>query len=171
MIESLKSIIGLSFKILDFLERYLLISAYFVIPILILVQVMSRYLMTTAFIGIEEGCLMIVAYVYYIGAAHALKTKSHITVKALHLFPISPKGRKIISYFATVFGMICATIITWYIIKYFLFVAKSPALFTPFPIKKMYYVAGPAIGWILIFVYSLVDLINMFKGDDELEGK
>ncbi len=171
MIESIKSIFSLVAKSLDFIERYLLILAYLVIPILILAQVMSRYLMTTAVIGIEEGCLLIVAYVYYIGAAHALKTKSHITVKALHLFPITPKVRKIISCAATVFGFICATLISWYIMKYFLFVSKSPAMFTPFHFRKVYYVAGPAIGWTLIFVYSLVDVINMFKKDDELEGE
>lgn len=171
MIKSFKSIIGLSLKILDFLERYILISAYLIIPILILVEVISRYLMTTAIIGIEEGCLLIVAYVYYIGAAYALKTKNHITVKALHLFPISPRFLKFINYCSTLLGMICASLITWYIVQYFLFVSKSPAIYTPFHFKKVYYVAGPAIGWILIFIYSIVDLINIVKSDHRLEGE
>ncbi|MCP3890112.1 MAG: TRAP transporter small permease [Desulfobulbaceae bacterium] len=171
MIESFKAIIGLSFKVLDFLERCILISAYFLIPILILIEVISRYLMTSAIIGIEEGCLLIVAYVYYIGAAYALKTKDHITVKALHLFPLSPKVLQYIKYVSTLLSLICASLITWYIIQYFLFVSKSPGLYTPFHFRKVYYVAGPAIGWTLIFIYSVADLINIAKSDNRLEGE
>lgn len=157
---TLKNLNRLLLRCLNFFEEYSLIAAYVLIPVLIVIEVFSRYLMKSAVIGIEEGCLMIVAYAYYIGAAYALKKKDHITVKVLHLLPIPQKLSYLIKCFAAFLSLVCATAITWYIVKYFLFVSKSPSLYTPFSFRKFYYLAGPAIGWVLVFIYSMSDFIN-----------
>jgi TRAP-type C4-dicarboxylate transport system permease small subunit len=76
------------------------------------------------------------------------------------LLPLSPQLLLWIRFVASLLGLLCASAITWYLIDYFLYVYKSPSLFTPFSFRKVYYMAGPTIGWILIFIYSIS---NLFK--------
>lgn len=153
----MKNAARLLLKSLVWIEQYLLIAAYVLIPVLIVIEAFSRYLMRAAVIGIEEICLLIVAYAYYLGAAYATKKKDHITVRVLHLLPLSPKLVVFSKYLTTFLSLVCATSVTWFLIRYFLFVAKSPGLYSPFNFHKVYYVAGPTIGWILICAYTLAD--------------
>lgn len=169
--EPLKRAVSKTLKVLSWSEEYFLIAAYVMIPVLILIEVFSRYLMKAAVIGIEEACLMIVAYVYYIGAAYAVKRDDHITVKVLHLLPIPPKLSLFIKYISASLGLICASAITWYMINYFLFIAKSPSLYTPFSFRKVYYLAGPTIGWILVFIYSVSNFVTISHRNKTMESE
>ncbi|MBA7711762.1 hypothetical protein ES703_120728 [subsurface metagenome] len=74
---------GKSMRGLGFLEASVVGFVILAIPLLMVLEVISRYGLHAIPIGIEEFILVIAAYGYFIGAAHASRSRKQITVTLL----------------------------------------------------------------------------------------
>jgi len=134
-------------------QKTFLIVTYLAIPMLVGFEMLSRFMFRQTFLGIEEITIFLVAYAYYVGAAYAARENSHITCVVSHLFPLSTNQLHILRVVVKSLSLVASCLITYYLGKYFVFVAQSPSVYTPFSFHKGYYAFGPFIGWLLMCLY------------------
>jgi C4-dicarboxylate transporter DctQ subunit len=144
-------------------EKIVISVVILIIPIGMAFEAFSRLVLQSTPTGLEEFILLVAAYGYFIGAAHASRTRKHITVTILDVIKLSDRVKHYLSIFSTFLCFVLPLVFSYYAVDYVIFLAKQGVMLVPFrwPIWVMM-VAMP-IGLITLGMYELRNLIQTIR--------
>lgn len=100
-------------KILDEIENYIMVSGISVAVILVLVQVILRYVFNLSISWIEEAVRYIIVWMSFVGASMGLRNKSHIAVDLL-LTLLPEKPARLVAIIGALLGCMFSIALIWY---------------------------------------------------------
>jgi len=124
-----------------------------IVILLVLIQVLSRYLIQLPFVGIEELSRLFFVWACFIGAAYGVTREAHIRIEILEkVLPLS------ISRFVQLFCsmiVLCITAVmviygAWFVMDGWVYPDYTTALFYP---RSLFHLPVPVSGAIM-FVYT-----------------
>lgn len=134
-----------------------------ILPVLIVIQVLLRYVFKAPLFGIEELMLFPIIWLYMIGGANASRTRSHIDCGILTLYiHEGTKGRAVFNLIRSVVSVVVSLWLSYWAYWYFMYSLKawkiSPLLKFPMFLGE----SAIFIGLVLMTIYSTVELKDVF---------
>ena len=149
-------------------EKGLIDLVVLIIPIAMAYEAFSRYAFSKTPMGLEEFILLLAAYGYFIGAAHASRNQVHITVTLLDAIKLPEAVRKYLAVFSSFVCFAIALVFFWYALDYNLFLSERGMQLVPFTWPFWVWTVSMPIGLIIL---SLYELRNMIRNIRAIRGK
>ena len=142
--------------------EYSLVVLISLIVLLILVQVVSRYLIQLPFVGLEELARLLFVWACFMGTSLGVIRSRHISIDIV--VRILPDKYKTAAQFVTsliilVISLVMVIYGTQFVIKKWMFPDYSTALYYP---RSLFYVPVPISG-LIIFIYTAIFSIQRFR--------
>lgn len=131
-----------------------------IIPFAMAYETLSRYAFSTTPMGLEEFILVLAAYGYFIGAAHASRKKVHITVTLLDVIKIPETLRKYLAVFSSFVCFATPLVFFWYAVDYNLFLAQRGVQLVPFTWPFWVWTVAMPIGLLVLSIYEFRNMIR-----------
>jgi TRAP-type C4-dicarboxylate transport system permease small subunit len=131
-----------------------------IIPFAMAYEALSRYAFSTTPMGLEEFILVLAAYGYFIGAAHASRNRVHITVTILDVIKIPETLRKYLAVFSSFVCFATPLVFFWYAVDYNIFLADRGVQLVPFTWPYWVWTVAMPIGLIILSIYELRNTIR-----------
>ena len=154
---------GKSVRAWGFLEASVVGVVILTIPLLMTTEVISRYGLRAVPGGIDEFILIIAAYCYFIGAAHASRRRNQITVTILDVINVRQRIKSYIDIIAAVLAFGVCAAFSYYAIVYNHWVVTQGLLVIPFRWSLVVWVVSLAIGMVLMSLYELLNLVRKVR--------
>jgi TRAP-type transport system small permease protein len=146
-------------KILQAITVFLTIA----LPVLVVAQVLLRYVFQVPLMGIEEIMIFPIIWLYFLGGAQASRTRTHISCGILTLYIKKEKTMAVFNVARSTISVVISLWLTYWAYWYFeysLRVWKSSDL-----VKLPMFFAESAlfIGLVLISFYTALEVIDMIR--------
>jgi len=141
-------------------EKAIIGLVVLIIPIAMAYEAFSRYVFSTTPLGLEEFILLLAAYGYFIGAAHASRNRVHVTVTLIDVIRIPHKIKKYLPVFSSFICFAVSLVFFYYALDYNLFLADSRVQLQPFGWPYWVWTGAMPIGLIILSVYELRNMIT-----------
>jgi TRAP-type C4-dicarboxylate transport system permease small subunit len=154
------------FSTLLVFERVTVVLCGLTIAALINITVFLRYFLETDLYGIEELELVLAFWLYFIGTAYASATRKQVTVNFLDVMIKSltiKKALKVTSTFVTL--AVCA-FYAWWSFDMIGFALDNSPKSSVWKIPTIINYAAVVIGFLLMTIYSVRDLVEAIRGQD-----
>lgn len=134
------------------------------VSVLMVTEIAARYFFTHAFRGLPEIYLLLVMWLYMLGAGLASANRSHLRIGILDQVIKSPKGRKIHQLVVTSLMLIISCYFVWWaigLIRWALVRPQTtPILMLPWLTSQASILAASLLVW----AYAVRDFIQALKG-------
>jgi len=145
-------------KYLVRIQNHITVGIMIVIPIMVFVQVLLRYVFKAPLMGIEELLLFPTIWLYMLGGAMASEKREHITCGILVLYIKTQKGMDIFNMIKAFFASLISLWLTYWAFWYFAYSLKmwktSDLLYVPMFFGE----SALFIGLVLMTFYSIYEL-------------
>ena len=133
-----------------------------IVILLVLIQVLSRYLIQLPFVGIEELSRLFFVWACFIGAAYGVTREAHIKIEILEKV-LSQRANLFFQLFCTMI-ILCITGVmviygAWFVRDGWIYPDYTTALFYP---RSLFHLPVPVCGAIM-FVYTAKKSIVLLK--------
>jgi TRAP-type transport system small permease protein len=157
-------------KVKKISETFARIQEYFtsfltiVLPLLVVAQVLLRYVFRAPLFGIEEIMLFPIIWLYMIGGANASRKRCHIDCGILTLYiKEGTKGRAVFNVVRSTISIVVSLWLTYWAYWYFMY-SLSTWKFSPLLKYPMFFAESAVfIGLVLMTIYTIVEWIDVFK--------
>lgn len=145
-------------------QEYFTMVLTIVIPVLICVQVILRYVFKAPLMGIEEMMLFPIIWLYMIGGANASRTRSHIDCGILTLYiKEGTKGRAVFNIIRNTISIVVSCWLTYWAYWYFMYSLKTWKLSPLLKFPMFFAESALLIGLILMTFYTAIEWVDVFK--------
>ena len=155
MADSKRSIVQKSLE-------YSLVVLISLIVLLILVQVVSRYLIQLPFVGLEELARLLFVWACFMGTSLGVIRYRHISIDIL-VSALPDKYKTALQFLTSLIILVISFVMVFYgthfVIKKWMFPDYSTALYYP---RSLFYVPVPISG-LIIFIYTAIYSVQRFK--------
>lgn len=137
-------------------ERILASTALLGTLVFVLLQVFSRYVLSTPLSWTEEVARFTLVWLAFVGAGFVMARRGHITVDLLvDLLPRA--GKRVVNGFAVLVVLIASAVMTWAGYQLAMMTAglKSPA--AGLPMTALY--SAVVVGFLLIFIHGVLNTV------------
>ena len=145
-------------KYLVSIQNRITVGLMIVIPIMVFIQVLLRYVFKAPLMGIEELLLFPTIWLYMLGGAMASEKRSHITCGILILYIKTQKGMDVFNMIKAFFASLVSLWLTYWAFWYFAYSLKmwktSDLLYVPMFFGE----SAIFIGLVLMLFYSFYEL-------------
>lgn len=156
----MKKILLFLWKMLIFLQKFIMVAGGCLAGILIFVQVFLRYVLGSPLFGVEELILFIAVWLYFIGAAYGAYERSHIKAELILLGFTSTRSKAVIRSINGVITVFLAVTMVKWSYPYFIWGltrgATSQALLLPMVLCQ----SAIFFGSILMSIYFTTELLD-----------
>lgn len=135
-----------------------------IIPFAMAYEALSRYAFEQSPLGLEEFTLLIAAYAYFIGAAHASRKRQHVTVTLIDVIKMPEKIRHGIAVFSAFLCFAAPAAFFYYTLDFNLWVADSPMQLRPFGWPYWVWTVAMPIGMLVMAIYELRNFVQTVRG-------
>jgi TRAP-type C4-dicarboxylate transport system, small permease component len=143
-------------RILDSIEKYLMMLLMFAATIVTIVQVAARYVFNNSLYWSEEFILYSLIAMSFLAASMGVRYSAHIAVEAIFAF-VGPRTARVLKIFSAVLGLVFAGSIIYYGGRLFLNTLNMGQLSTSMQIPVAYiYFVIPMSGVFMLVRYMLV---------------
>ncbi len=154
--------------------RTILCVSSLLITILMVTEVVARYIFSISVIGLEEVMLLTVFWLYMMGAVMGTRERSHIRVDIVRLLVKDPQKVDVTKALSALISLIMTGFMIYWSYDLFSWAIErgqtTPALVLPYAISQCtFFVAGILIAVYLL--YELVDNIRAVIGHKACIGK
>lgn len=133
-----------------------------IVILLVLTQVLSRYLIQLPFVGIEELGRLFFVWACFLGAAYGVIREGHINVEILEKI-LPQKAHRFSQLFcATIILFITGVMVfygTWFVAEGWTYPDYTTALFYP---RSLFHLPVPVSG-VIMFIYTANKIFLMLK--------
>lgn len=161
-------------KYLVRIQNRITVSIMLIIPIMVFIQVLLRYVFKAPLMGIEELLIFPTIWLYMLGGAMASEKRSHITCGILILYIKTEKGMKIFNIVKAFFASITSLWLTYWAFWYFIYSLKMWKYSAILSAPMFFAESALFIGLVLMTFYSIYELyerlINFRKKYLKKEG-
>ncbi len=136
------------------------------VAVLMVTEVVGRYLFTRAFRGLPEIYLMLVMWLYMLGAGLASANDSHLRIGILDQFIQNPKARRAHRIVVTGLTLIITCFFVWWALGLIRWAFQRPQTT---PILRLPWLTSQAsimAASLLVMIYSLRDFFAALKPRD-----
>ncbi len=141
-------------------ERTIMFVTSILIVILVMIQVILRYVFKQPIMGVEEMATMLGFWMYFIGAANGSRERSQIKADLLNVIVKNPKKLAFVKAGVTLFTLIMIAIMTnwtWnYVIWSLKTLERSPSLGIPMIYSQM----ALFVSAVLMLLYTTVEFAD-----------
>jgi TRAP-type C4-dicarboxylate transport system permease small subunit len=128
------------------------------LTIMMAFSVFLRYVLDQSFPAVEEICILIGIWLYFVGMVVVTRERSHLTGGVLDLINLTPRVRALIKAFNDLVGLCVLCLFSFYTFKYLLFVMKINRTSTNLEWPIAVYVSAAIFGFVLMVIYKIRDL-------------
>jgi TRAP-type C4-dicarboxylate transport system permease small subunit len=157
---------GLFNKILDteiFLQRVIAVFLVLSLTVLVVIQVVLRYVFKTPLMGIEELMLFPTIWLYMLGGANASQQRNHIDCGVLSVYIKRPKTMMLFEIVRSAISVLICSWLMYWAYWFFMYSLKlwkvSDLLYIPMFLGE----SAIFIGLILMFFFAVHELIDQIK--------
>lgn len=155
------------FSFMDFyIEKILKMSLYLLFlatAVLIVVQVLLRYVFCAPLMGTEEILVFPTIWLYFLGAVNASRDESHITAKVLEVFIKKKSSLYLERTIMSILSLAVVLWLTYWAWDYFLYSFKAWKLSASLYIPMFFAESAFLVGLVLMSVYTFVELLKNIK--------
>lgn len=149
-------------------QEYFTMLLTIVLPVLIVVQVVLRYVFKAPLFGIEELMLFPIIWLYMIGGANASRTRSHIDCGILTLYiHEGTNGRAVFNVIRSLISIVVSLWLTYWAYWYFMYSLKTWKLSPLLRFPMFFAESAVLIGLVLMTIYTGAELLDVFKESKE----
>ena len=145
---------------MDRLFRYALTALISIVALAQFVQVITRYLLETPVMGLEEAAIIPTIWLYILGSVNASREDSQIRANVLDIFLSRERSRAWLQVVSDSISIVVSTWLTLWAWNYFEYVLRvdkqTPTLYLP----TLWYESALLIGLVLMIVFTLWHLIR-----------
>jgi TRAP-type C4-dicarboxylate transport system permease small subunit len=141
-------------------ERSIMVVTSILIVILVMIQVVLRYVFKQPIMGVEEMATMLGFWMYFIGAANGSRERSHIKADLLNVMVKNPRKLAFIKSGVTLFTLIMVAIMTNWTWTYVTWSLKTPEHSPSLGIPMVYSQVALFISALLMLLYTLVEFVD-----------
>lgn len=155
-------------RVLVTAERVLASLALLGTLVFVLLQVFSRYVLSTPFSWTEEMARLALVWLAFLAAGFVMARRGHITVDLL-VERLGPKLRKVVNGFAILVVLVASALMMWagYQLASMMTALKSPAAGIPMPVLY----SAVTVGFLLIFIHGVLNTVfDLRRGGDLKPG-
>lgn len=134
-----------------------------VIPLIVVVQVVLRYVFKAPLMGIEELLLFPTIWLYMLGGANASQERTHIECGILTLYIKKDKSIKIFNLAKGIFSLLVSLWLTYWSYWLFSYSLKLWKTSDMLYIPTFFAESSIFIGLVLMSFYTLLELIEYTK--------
>ncbi len=143
-------------RIVDTIERIMMVVLMFLATIVTIVQVIARYVFNNSLYWSEEFILYSLISMSFLAASMGVRYSAHISVEAVYAF-VGPRAVRILKMIAAVLGIIFAMSLLYYGTRLFLNTLSMGQLSTAMQIPVAYvYFIIPLSGAFMSLRYALM---------------
>lgn len=160
-------------RLIGIFKNIMAVALSIVVALLMVFEVLTRYLLGAPLFGLEEIVLISVMWLYMIGASLACRERSHLKADMVGLFVKNPKTLQGIQVLTTAISLVMAIYITQWAYSLAAFSFQRVQTTPVFEIPWYYSQASLLFGGVMFSIYLLRDLINdiraLFKAENTNE--
>lgn len=127
------------------------------------VQVITRYVLQTPVMGLEEMAIFPTLWLYVMGSVNASREDTQIRANVLEIFLKTQRSKRLLAIIAEVLSLIISTWLTWWAWDYFRYALRvwkeSPTLYIP----TFYFECTLFLGLACMTLYVCVHLARNVK--------
>ncbi len=143
-------------RILDVLvriERALIIFVCMALALLMVVQIILRYVFVAPFLGIEEVAVLLGLWIYFLGLVHVTRTRQHIGSGVAAFFIRSETSRRVLEVFKLAVCILSSAVFLYFTVLYWI---KTDAIG-----RSSTYLSWPTTVWItsMLFGFSIATVL------------
>ena len=162
LIRYLKTIMKIIYRLIIYVQKFILIAASLMLLIAMLGETTLRYIGDYSLLGIEEIIILIAYWLYFIGAAHGSCEKSHINADILHAF-LKTKHLVIINTFICLISLGLTFLFTQWAYDYFTWSLQKQPESPVFRYPLVWAQSSILFGFGLIVLYSIIDCADKIR--------
>ncbi|TRZ96342.1 MAG: TRAP transporter small permease subunit [Dehalococcoidia bacterium] len=133
---------------------------FLLITILMFSEVVLRYVFQSPIFGIEELCILLAMWLYFIGLGYATYDRNHITVDILPVLTKNQRDLRICDLLALLLSLVATGVVVYLTSKYCLFVYGRREITTTYHFSRLWVLVPSVIGSVLMFLHFLVELLQ-----------
>ena len=146
------------------IQEYFTMVLTIILPVLIVIQVVLRYVFNAPLFGIEEMMLFPIIWLYMIGGANSSRTRSHIDCGILTLYiHEGTKGRAIFNIIRNTISVIVSCWLTYWAYWYFMYSLKLWKLSPLLKYPMFFGESAVFIGLSLMTIYTAIEWKDSVK--------
>jgi len=153
------------------LQKTVVLILLIVIPLLVVAQVILRYVLQMPLMGIEEIMLFPTIWLYMLGGGVASCERDHIQAGILALYIKKEKSLSVFYLVRTVVSVLISGWLTFWAFKYFLYSMKVWKLSSLLYLPLFFGESAMFIGLVFMTYFTFVELIDRFNEYDLLRKK
>lgn len=159
------------YKILGKVQSVIISILAIVIPVLITIQVILRYVLKMPLMGIEELMLFPVIWLYMLGGANASMERNHISCGILTLYIKKEKSMALFNLVKSLISILISVWLTYWAFWYFSYSFRMWKLSDLLYLPMFFAESAIFTGLVLMVFYALIELYDMFFDFIELKNK
>lgn len=145
-------------------QRAIMLTSICFCSTAIVIEVITRYVLKTSIIGVEELAAYVAFWVYLVGASYGSYERSHIKAELTHLIFPNPRAyAKVRAIVGCITFCLCCYVIPW-AYRYFMWgitrleQSRATLLGSTYPV--VYFQVSIAVGLTLMAFYFLIEAIQ-----------
>jgi TRAP-type C4-dicarboxylate transport system permease small subunit len=142
------------------IQRFIGVLLALTVPLLIVYQVILRYVFKAPLMGIEELLIFPIIWLYMIGGANASQQRNHIECGILTLYIKREGTLKLFNIFKSLFSMIVALWLTYWAYWFFNYSFTKWKLSDILYIPMFFGESALFIGLVLMTIYAIIDFFT-----------
>jgi len=147
-------------KFLERAEQTILVIVSLTVTFLVMAEVILRYVFARPLMGIEELATLVGCWLYFIGAAHASRERSHIMADVLNAIIKRPRSFLKVKFVITIFTLIMTIVFLDWAWGYFRWALKIPEYTPSLRIPLIYAQVAMLVSAFLMVFYTFVELVD-----------
>ncbi|MEA5058494.1 MAG: TRAP transporter small permease subunit [Candidatus Pelethousia sp.] len=150
------------YKVIISVQRFAAMLVGIAVPLIVVYQVLLRYVFKSPLMGIEELLIFFIIWLYMLGGSVASEQRNHIECGILTLYIKKDSHMKLFRCFKSVFSMaVCAWLLYWGY-WYFSYSLKMWKISDILHIPMFFGESAIFIGFLLMFFFGMLELIDNF---------
>lgn len=143
-------------------ERAIMVATSVVIVVLVMIQVILRYVFKHPIMGVEEMATLLGFWMYFIGAASGSRERSHIRADLLNVLVKDSRRLVFIKSIVSLFTLTMVALMTNWTWNYVTWSIKTYELSPSLGIPMIYSQAALFVAALLMLLYTLVEFMDYF---------
>ncbi|SDZ80300.1 TRAP-type C4-dicarboxylate transport system, small permease component [Thalassobacillus cyri] len=149
-------------KKLQNIQRFVVLCLIMILPILVFIQVLLRYVFKAPLMGIEELMLFPTIWLYMLGGANASMERNHISCGVLTLYIKKEKTNNLFNLITSILSFVISTWLTFWAFKYFLYSLQVWKESNLLLIPMFFGESAVFLGLFIMTLYAFMDVKQNF---------
>ncbi len=153
-------------KALTRIEHAMIITCCVGLAVLMVVQVLLRYVFLYPFLGIEEVAVLLGLWIYFLGLVHVTRTRQHISSGVLQLFIERESTLRLLEIGKFVLCIASSCIFLYFSVNYLIQTYESGRSSTYLSWPMVIWIGSMAFGFSLSLLVFIVQFLQLLAGRD-----